>query len=74
MTGALSALRRVCESLRFRPDIERRDRAAIAAARGRLEAGCCYLCGSYVEEGLARLGSTLCHDCRDGAHQTAHAI
>jgi energy-converting hydrogenase Eha subunit B len=25
----------------------------------------CYRCGGYVAAALARLGSTLCHDCRD---------
>jgi len=31
-----------------------------------LRAGRCYLCGGLVEDGLARVGSTLCHDCRGG--------
>ena len=26
--------------------------------------GCCYVCGGNVEDALARLGSTRCHDCR----------
>ena len=31
-----------------------------------LAADACCVCGSTVEDGLARLGSTLCHDCRRG--------
>jgi hypothetical protein len=34
-------------------------------ARERLRAGQCYRCGGEVADGLARLGSILCHDCRD---------
>jgi hypothetical protein len=34
-------------------------------------AGACCLCGSTVEEGLARLGSTVCHDCRRGSAHLA---
>jgi hypothetical protein len=34
-------------------------------ARERLHAGRCYRCGEEVADGLARLGSILCHDCRE---------
>jgi hypothetical protein len=41
---------------------------------GVLPAGSCYVCGGTVEDGLARLGSILCHDCRRGsAHRAAQA-
>jgi hypothetical protein len=33
-------------------------------AHERLRAGCCYRCGSEIEEGLARVASVLCYDCR----------
>jgi hypothetical protein len=33
-------------------------------ARARLRAGCCHRCGNEIEEGLARLASVLCYDCR----------
>jgi hypothetical protein len=36
-------------------------------ARERLRAGQCYRCGGEVADGLARLGSILCHDCRDAS-------
>jgi hypothetical protein len=36
-------------------------------ARERLRAGQCYRCGGEVADGLARLGSILCHDCRDSS-------
>jgi hypothetical protein len=31
-----------------------------------VRAGRCYLCGGLVEDGLARAGSPMCHDCRAG--------
>jgi len=30
----------------------------------RLHNGRCYRCGELVENGLARVGSLVCHDCR----------
>jgi hypothetical protein len=32
-------------------------------------AGACYVCGGHVEDALARLGSTRCHDCRSAGMQ-----
>ena len=37
------------------------------AAAHRLENGCCYRCGEPIEPVLFRLGSPLCHDCREGS-------
>lgn len=72
MTRAQSVHRR--PAYLWRNHSGRRDRATKARALERLEAGGCYLCGGQVEEVLARLGSTLCHDCRDGlAHRPARA-
>jgi hypothetical protein len=42
-----------------------------AVPPGVLGAGSCYVCGGIVEDGLARLGSTLCHDCRRGSDRRA---
>ena len=39
----------------------------LQVARERLQAGLCYRCGSEVADGLARVGSILCHDCRDAS-------
>jgi hypothetical protein len=36
----------------------------LALARARLQAGCCHRCGNEIEEGLARVASVLCYDCR----------
>jgi len=36
----------------------------LAIARARLRAGCCHRCGNEIEEGLARVASVLCYDCR----------
>jgi hypothetical protein len=36
-------------------------------ARARLRAGCCHRCGNEIEEGLARLASVLCYDCRSAS-------
>jgi NMD protein affecting ribosome stability and mRNA decay len=36
----------------------------LAIARERLRAGCCHRCGNEIEEGLARVASVLCYDCR----------
>jgi hypothetical protein len=36
----------------------------LAVARERLRAGCCHRCGNEIEEGLARVASVLCYDCR----------
>lgn len=33
-------------------------------AHERLLAGCCHRCGNEIEEGLARVASVLCYDCR----------
>jgi hypothetical protein len=33
-------------------------------ASERLRAGCCHRCGNQIEEGLARVASVLCYDCR----------
>jgi hypothetical protein len=38
-----------------------------AAAARRLEDGRCYRCGEPIETVLFRLGSPLCHDCREGS-------
>jgi hypothetical protein len=40
-------------------------------ARERLRAGQCYRCGGEVADGLARVGSILCHDCRDASLRPA---
>jgi hypothetical protein len=42
-------------------------RVHLDVARERLRAGQCYQCGGEVADGLARLGSILCHDCRDAS-------
>jgi hypothetical protein len=39
----------------------------LEVARERLRAGQCYRCGGEVADGLARLGSITCHDCRDAS-------
>jgi hypothetical protein len=39
----------------------------LRVARERLQAGLCYRCGGEVADGLARVGSILCHDCRDAS-------
>ncbi len=36
----------------------------LALARERLRSGCCHRCGNEIEEGLARVASVLCYDCR----------
>jgi hypothetical protein len=36
----------------------------LALARERLRMGCCHRCGNEIEEGLARVMSVLCYDCR----------
>jgi hypothetical protein len=36
-------------------------------ARARLRAGCCHRCGNEIEEGLARVASVLCYDCRSAS-------
>jgi hypothetical protein len=38
--------------------------ASLALARERLRTGCCHRCGNEIEEGLARVASVLCYDCR----------
>jgi hypothetical protein len=45
---------------------ERHDEIVTSRVLELLRAGRCYLCEGLVEEGLARVGSTLCHDCRAG--------
>lgn len=37
---------------------------SLALARERLRSGCCHRCGNEIEEGLARVASVLCYDCR----------
>jgi hypothetical protein len=36
----------------------------LAIARQRLRAGLCHRCGDEIEDGLARVASVLCYDCR----------
>jgi hypothetical protein len=44
---------------------QRADRVdELAIARERLRSGCCHRCGNEIEEGLARVASVLCYDCR----------
>jgi hypothetical protein len=53
---------------RLRPHLETGNgHADLEIARERLQAGLCYRCGSEVADGLARVGSILCHDCRDAS-------
>jgi hypothetical protein len=52
--------------LRARPDTGN-GHSDLELARKRLQAGLCYRCGSEVADGLARVGSILCHDCRDAS-------
>jgi hypothetical protein len=66
MTALRWPFRRARIEVRFSTDLGLRERAAMAAAERRLQAGRCLLCGGEVESVLIRLGSTLCHDCRDG--------
>jgi NMD protein affecting ribosome stability and mRNA decay len=39
----------------------------LALARERLRSGCCHRCGNEIEEGLARVASVLCYDCRSAS-------
>lgn len=41
------------------------------AAMELVQAGRCYGCGTEIEPVLRDLGSTLCHDCRDGENGNA---
>jgi hypothetical protein len=45
---------------------ERQDEIVTTRVVALLRAGRCYVCEGLVEDGLARVGSTLCHDCRAG--------
>jgi hypothetical protein len=50
--------------------VRARSRGRSAAETGhatRLRIDECYRCGGEVADALARLGSTLCHDCRDAS-------
>ena len=40
---------------------------SLALARERLRSGCCHRCGNEIEEGLARVASVLCYDCRSSS-------
>jgi hypothetical protein len=63
IAGVRSSLRRVRDTVLLRT----RPKRSGPAPMRQLVAGSCYLCDGTVEEGLARLGSTLCHDCRRGS-------
>jgi hypothetical protein len=73
LTGTIAAVRsrlrrmRVGSALRAGAEL---GRPASVLPRT-IAAGACCLCGSTVEEGLARLGSTHCHDCRRGSAHLA---
>jgi hypothetical protein len=69
IAGVRSSLRRVRDTalLWARP----KHSGPAPMRRHALAADSCYLCGGTVEEGLARLGSTLCHDCRRGSAHLA---
>jgi hypothetical protein len=76
LTASIAGLRLRLKGLSKTPSLHANpDRVrSVATGPGVLGAGSCYVCGGIVEEGLARLGSTLCHDCRRGhAQPEVHA-
>jgi hypothetical protein len=70
LVGDLSEFLRRCECLveqvgheTLRVDLN--GPVSLEAAMSRVTSGLCYMCGGRVESVFARLGSPLCHDCRE---------
>jgi hypothetical protein len=70
LVGDLTEFLRRCECLveqvgRETLRVDFQGPVSIEAAMSRVRAGLCYMCGGDVESVFARLGSPLCHDCRE---------
>jgi hypothetical protein len=66
LSGTIAGMRSRLTRASDRPTIDT-EREHVTMRLRVLAACTCYLCGGTVEDGLARLGSTLCHDCRRGS-------
>jgi hypothetical protein len=64
VTGSLAILASFARRRRGIPPATASAVDDLALARERLRSGCCHRCGSEIEEGLARVASVLCYDCR----------